>query len=170
MGYAALAAAWNASPTPPTGVSGSSLTGLTTAQKIAAVNAWTVAGPPQDVTAQAIINYLFLNMKYSNLQAYASNPPAGSVANFPQSVATAKELLALFTTPSFSGFQMSNPTIYTAAEAFLGALAADSATGISSTDAANLLALSATTIPWWQSIGLTSPVSAPDLMAAGGLI
>ncbi len=43
--YAALVAAWNSATQPPTGVSGMGLTvGMTTAQKIAAVNGWTVSG------------------------------------------------------------------------------------------------------------------------------
>jgi hypothetical protein len=42
--YDALIAAWNGATQPPAGVTGTALTGLTTAQKIAAVNAWTVAG------------------------------------------------------------------------------------------------------------------------------
>lgn len=46
--FAALAVAWNGATQPPAGVTGTGLTGgMTTAQKIAAVNAWTVAGPPQ---------------------------------------------------------------------------------------------------------------------------
>ena len=46
--YTALIAAWNASSASvgalPSGVAGTSLFGLTTAQKIAAVNGWTVTG------------------------------------------------------------------------------------------------------------------------------
>jgi hypothetical protein len=48
--YTALINAWNAASAAtgaalPSGVTGSLLTGMTTAQKIAAVNAWTVTGP-----------------------------------------------------------------------------------------------------------------------------
>jgi hypothetical protein len=42
--YTALIAAWNGATQPPTGVSGTALTGLTTANKIIAVNGWTVTG------------------------------------------------------------------------------------------------------------------------------
>src|SRR5271166_6015376 len=41
--YTALIAAWNGATQPPTGVVGTAITGgMTTAQKIAAVNGWTV--------------------------------------------------------------------------------------------------------------------------------
>ena len=43
--YTNLINAWNGATQPPAGVTGQALTGLTTAQKIAAVNAWTIAGP-----------------------------------------------------------------------------------------------------------------------------
>lgn len=44
--YTALIAAWNNVTQPPSGVTGTALTGgMTTAQKLAAVNAWTVAAP-----------------------------------------------------------------------------------------------------------------------------
>jgi hypothetical protein len=43
--YTALIAAWNGATQPPTGVTGTPLTGsMTTTQKIAAVNGWTVSG------------------------------------------------------------------------------------------------------------------------------
>jgi hypothetical protein len=44
--YTALITAWNSVTQPPAGVTGTALTGgMTTAQKLAAVNAWTVAIP-----------------------------------------------------------------------------------------------------------------------------
>lgn len=42
--YTALITAWNGATQPPAGVTGTALTGLTTAQKLAAVNGWTVTG------------------------------------------------------------------------------------------------------------------------------
>lgn len=43
--YDALIAAWNGATQPPTGVTGTALTGgMTTAQKLSAVNGWTVTG------------------------------------------------------------------------------------------------------------------------------
>ncbi|MFZ1109847.1 MAG: hypothetical protein WAN43_16050 [Rhodomicrobium sp.] len=43
--YTALITAWNGATQPPAGVTGTGLTGaMTTAQKLAAVNAWTITG------------------------------------------------------------------------------------------------------------------------------
>ena len=54
--YTALIAAWNNATQPPPGVTGTALTGLTTAQKVAAVNAWTVAAPqPANIAVTSII-------------------------------------------------------------------------------------------------------------------
>lgn len=55
--YTALISAWNNATQPPPGVIGTALTGLTTAQKVAAVNAWKVAAPkPCLLTPSQIIN------------------------------------------------------------------------------------------------------------------
>ena len=57
--YTALQTAWNSATQPPTGVTGTALTGLTTAQKLAAVNAWTVStgvAVPAILTPSKIIN------------------------------------------------------------------------------------------------------------------
>lgn len=60
--YSALITAWNnaslaSGATLPAGVTGSLLTGLTTAQKEAAVNAWTLPSPkPAILTPSAILN------------------------------------------------------------------------------------------------------------------
>lgn len=42
--YDALIAAWNSATQPPAGVTGTALTGLTTANKLIAVNGWTITG------------------------------------------------------------------------------------------------------------------------------
>lgn len=42
--YTALITAWNGATQPPTGVTGTALTGLSTANKLIAVNGWTVTG------------------------------------------------------------------------------------------------------------------------------
>jgi hypothetical protein len=57
--YDALIAAWNNGTQPPPGVTGQALTGLTTAQKLAAVQAWTVAsgvGGKAILSPSAILN------------------------------------------------------------------------------------------------------------------
>lgn len=56
--YDALIAAWNGATQPPVGVTGAALTSLTTAQKIAAVNGWTMKGSPTKaiLAPSAILN------------------------------------------------------------------------------------------------------------------
>ena len=58
MTYAALITAWNGATQPPTGVTGTALTGgMTTAQKVAAVNAWTVpAAQPAILNVTSVLN------------------------------------------------------------------------------------------------------------------
>lgn len=167
--YSALVAAWNSTVQPPPGVSGAPLLGtMSTAQKLAAMNAWTVAGPAQDVTPVSVLDYLFLNGKLPALQAYATTPPEGASAT---AVVAAKEL----TSAQFPQLtiQTSNPAVYAVIAGMIEALAADTNTGITASDAANLLGLAATTIPWWRAstaqggAGLAAPVAQTDLLAVG---
>lgn len=53
--YTALTTAWNGGTQPPAGVTGTALTGLTTAQKLAAVNAWTVVAPQKAILSPSQI-------------------------------------------------------------------------------------------------------------------
>lgn len=152
--YDALAAKW------------ATLSGTTT-EKLSAINTLTVAGSNADVSVSSVLGYLALNGKLSNLLAYAASPPAGANA---QAVVAAKEVSALFSTASFTTFAMSNAAIYAGVQGFISALVADAAnTGITAADMSALLALAATTMPWWQSAGYTSSFNTNDLAAAGGL-
>lgn len=58
--YTALIAAWNGVTQPPAGVTGAAITGgMTTAQKIAAVNGWTITGSVPTsffTTGNAVLN------------------------------------------------------------------------------------------------------------------
>lgn len=153
--YDALKTAWAALPS-----------GDTTAQKLTAINAATVAGPAQDVPIGDVVAYLALQGKLSGLQAYVMAGTGNATA-----LTAAKELLTLLSTPSVTVFRMSNAETYATVQNFLEDLAADSGSGsgITSADVTNLLALAATAEPWWQSAGYTSPISLNDLEAAGGL-
>jgi hypothetical protein len=140
--------------------------GDTPAQKLAAINALTLAGPAVDVPVGEVAGYLALQGKLSALQAYAASPPAGANAT---AVVAAKELVTLLGAPSVSVFRMSDAATATAVRNFLNALTADAATGITAQDVAALLGLAATTLPWWQASGYSSPIAQSDLDAAGGL-
>lgn len=58
--YTALQTAWNSGTQPPVGISGQALTGLTTANKLAAVLAWTTTGTaiPMIIPSYLIYNLL----------------------------------------------------------------------------------------------------------------
>lgn len=136
----------------------------TTAQKLAAINAMTVAGPSQNVAPSAIVAYLALNLKLAPLLKYAANAPATEAG------ACAEELAAILQMGSNAPtFETSNPAVLATVTGMLQAISADSASGLTASDVTALLALAATTVPWWQANGYTSPFSQADLDAAGGL-
>lgn len=133
----------------------------TTAQKLAAMNALTVAGPNVDVPISSAVGYLGLNAKLATLMKYAANPPATAAG-----IAGA-ELVAVMNCPNAPAFGTSNPTTYATLQEMLNLLAGDAASGITSTDVTNLLGLAATTIPWWRANGYPRPVDMGDVQAAG---
>jgi hypothetical protein len=136
----------------------------TTAQKLASVNTLTVAGPPKDVSASAVLAYFALNAKLSGILTYAASPPVNSAAPV---VVAAKEFAALFSMPAFTTFQLSDPSILATAQVFLNLLASDANTGVTASDVTALLALSNTTLLWWQSAGYPRPFDSGDITAAG---
>ena len=150
--YTALITAWNGATQPPTGVTGTALTGLTTANKIIAVNGWTIIGPsiPAIFSASTILN--------------------ACVAADIASLTTAQVTLL---TLMLSGGEVDgskNTTVRAAVQAIFAG---------KTTTLANLGALVAPydspVIPWWSApvasggAGLNSTVSGGDLAAAGGL-
>ena len=154
------------------------LTG-TTDQKLAAVNALTVAGPNVDVQIQNVVGTLMLSGAYLRLAAFAQTAPTG-VTVHDTALGASMLLMSLLTSPNAPPFNMSNATNYAAISGMLGALLTQEtvtagSTGITQGVHDALLALSATTISWWQAPvasnggGLTSPITAPDLILAGSL-
>lgn len=146
--YDALIAAWNSVTQPPAGVTGTALTGgMTTAQKIVAVNGWTVTGSVPtsfSTTGAALLNCL----DKTELQAL-----------------TAAQRLEILTMCACSG-QIAGGS----ANAGRGAPGLILAYfNVAGATIANLTALAkATVTPWWQANGgLNGPVSASDTTAAG---
>jgi hypothetical protein len=105
--YTALINAWNSATQPPSGVTGTGLTGLTTAQKLVAINGWTVTGTIPTTfytTGSAVLNCIniteFNNLtaaQQSNLLALCNNPGqllsgSGQTANL-----TAGMIISYFT-------------------------------------------------------------------------
>ena len=149
--YDALSAKW------------ATLTG-TTEQKLSEINAATVSGANIDVPVGQVAGYLALSGLLPGIQSFAGNPPVGANAG---AIVAAKGIVTLLATPQVTVFETSKAETHAAIQTMLGALVAMSL--ISSTDAATLLGMAATTLPWWQFIGLTSPINLADLEAAGGL-
>lgn len=146
--YDALIAAWNSATQPPAGVTGTALTGLSTADKLTAINGWTVSGSiPATilVTGAQVANCInwaefaaLTAQQQSNLLALCNQPGlllSGSA-----------QLSHLLPGMLLAYFSVSGPTI------------------------AALSALAATTPqPWWRANSYTSPIDLGDLAAAGGL-
>src|SRR5271170_3317624 len=148
--YTNLINAWNNVTQPPPGVTGTGLTGLTTANKLIAIKAWTVipGSIPSTLYTTGVqiancINWTEFNAltpaQQQNLLLLCLQPGLllGGSAN--TAFLTDGMLLAYFTNHS-------GPTILA------------------------LTALAQAAIePWWQANGYSSPIGQPDLTAAGGL-
>jgi hypothetical protein len=147
--YTALINAWNGATQPPTGVTGTGLTGgMTTAQKLAAVNAWTVVGAVPTtiyVTGVQVANCI----NWAELAALTDAQRKDVLLLCLQDgllISGSAQLTHLLPGMLLAYFSVSGPTITT-----LTALAA------------------ATPQPWWQYAGYPSAFNANDLAAAGGL-
>ena len=165
--YTALIAAWG-STTLPAGVTGTPLvSGASAVSNLALLNAWTVAGPNVDVPVSSVVAYLGNVLKLPGLNGYATAAAAVAPASRTEAQLAGMELVELFGMPDAPAFKTSVASEYTLLEGMLTAIAGDSASGLTTADVTALMALAATTIPWWQSVGMTSPVSPNDLSAAG---
>jgi hypothetical protein len=146
--YTALQTAWNGATQPPTGVTGTAITGdMTTAQKLAAVNGWTVTGsvPTSFMTpGAALLNCInwtefaaLTAAQQANLLAVCANPGQLLAGSANTAFLVAGMFLAYFANHS-------GPTILA------------------------LTALATGTVqPWWQANGYTSPIGIGDAQAAG---
>lgn len=147
--YTNLITAWNGSPSPPAGVTGTGLTGLTTAQKLVAINGWTVTGSSPTtfyITGIEIANCInwaefaaLTAQQQSNLLALC-NQAGGMIGGSAQTGQIAAGMILTYFTNHVG------PTVLA-----LTALA------------------QAIVQPWWQYAGYTSPIGPADLTAAGGL-
>jgi hypothetical protein len=76
-------------------------------------------------------------------------------------------LLDMCDSPSLQTFQMSDAATYSSVQGMLSELTTDANTGVTSALEAELLALAATTQPWWQANGYPRPFDMGDIQAAG---
>lgn len=155
--YSALTAAWNTSSAQaaalPAGVAGTSLFGLTTANKITAVNGWTVTGTVPttfNISGAQILGCI-------NWTEFAA-----------LTAAQQSNLLLLGQTQNLVGGTAT--TAHIAAGMILAYFSLGGAT------VAALTALASAQVqPWWSTSvangggGLSSPISQSDVTAAGGI-
>jgi hypothetical protein len=104
--YTALITAWNGATQPPAGVTGTALTGgMTTAQKLAAVNGWTIAGPaiPMVIPTYKIYNLIdpteFSALTAANQQLVRDILGMGTIDGSPGTAVRAR-IVAIFTNAS----------------------------------------------------------------------
>jgi hypothetical protein len=146
--YTALTTAWNGATQPPTGVSGTAITGaMTTAQKVAAVGTWTVTGSIPTV----------LNVTGSQLWNCVNWTEFAALTTGQQT-----QILALCALPG--------PLLGGSSNAGLGTDGMILAyfTNHSGPTVTNLTALAqATAQPWWQYAGMNGAVTAADAQIAG---
>jgi len=149
--YDALIAAWNGATQPPTGVTGTGLTGgMTTAQKIAAVNGWTVTGTVPTtltVTGPQMLNCI----NYTEFKALTA--------------AQQSNLLMVCAAAGDGVLGGSSNTGLLATGIMLDLFGAGT-----QTRAAVVALAKGTVTPWWQSPtggNLNGPLSITDTQAAG---
>lgn len=150
--YVALAAGWNGN-TPPSGVVGTALTGLSTAQKIININAWTITAtiPAQYTITGAQIEGC---IKFSEFNALTQ--------------VQQQQLMELIDTPGPISVGSSPAELALLADGMIVALF-----GAGSVTVANLSALAPSAQAWVTTpvanggAGLSGPVSLADTQAAG---
>ena len=152
--YAALATLWG------------TLSG-TTAQKLAAVNAATSPGPPQDILVSTLVNGLGAGNKMTGLTNFIANPGGASAA----AIEAATYLLLLVQGADGPTLPTGTPSFYAQMQTWMAALVVYSAqTGITQANSNGFFAMMATTVPWWSANGFSGPVQVLDLVAAGNLL
>jgi len=165
--YDALVAKW------------STLTG-TTSEKLDAVNALTVPGPNVDVQISAVVGVMALSGAYLSVSAFAQGSSNGSPTH-DAALSYAKLFISILTMPNAPSFAMSDPTDNAVITGMMDAILAQEtavpgSTGFTQAIRDKLIALSATSLPWWKASvadgggGLSSTVSVDDLIEAGGLV
>jgi hypothetical protein len=137
-----------------------SMQGADTAAKLAALNAETVPGPDRKVPVVELMDYLRTNgvwpkIKLSGDLYASSNGAQGSIG-------------------AWAAVDYNNDTRMGTLDVSLpvtGLLLADLVTSGLLTQAQSdaIVAMKNTSTPWWQANGYSSPISAGDLAAAGGL-
>jgi hypothetical protein len=134
----------------------STLTG-STAEKLAQLNALTVPGQQRAVPVLQVMTYLRTNNLWLPIKAAVATSAGAAAA------------VDYNSDPRVETIDVTLPIV----QSMLADLVAHNL--LSAQNVADINALAATTIPWWQATvaqgggGLSSPVTSPDLVAAGNL-
>jgi hypothetical protein len=148
-----------------------SLSGATTTDKLATLNAMTVAGPAVDVSIQQVMGFLLINGIYPTIAAFA-----GTTANSTQphdgALQAAKTFMAWIELQNAPPVHMSQSSVVDAVTQMGNAMVAQEtaspgSTGFTQAILNELLALGQTTQPWWQANGFSGPVTSADAASAG---
>ena len=144
----------------------------TTAQKLAQINAMTVApSGTLDVSASAIFNVLLRTGEWGNIELMSRPMPTATLgqalnatdANVAKLITFARIVQSGLTIPT------SDPTIATSINSLLTQMVAAHLIAASTQTAIVALAVKGT-VPWWEANGYEAPINASDLAAAGGLV
>ena len=175
--YTPLVAVWPTTAL-PSGVTGTALaSGDTAPQKLAKVNAWTVAGPTQDVKISDIVGFLWNtpasgSAAYALLQTFAQAPTNGNTTH-DNALLAIQRLMGVLTSPNAPDFKTSKTSVYAGMKIWAdGVLAYEQtgptpSTGWTQTVHDGMLALAATAVPWTTSVGLPTTLNDNDVTAAG---
>jgi len=147
--YTALIAAWNNATQPPPGVTGTALTAqMTTAQKLAAVNAWTVTGSAPTaftLSGSQILN--LINVTEFNALTAQQQQNILALCQVPGGLVGGSAETAFLVDGLIISYFPSNSLTLAALTAF-----ANSQVQL-----------------WWSANGYQRPFDTGDLQAAGGL-
>ena len=145
----------------------SSLSGSTVADKLASLNAMTVAGPNVDVSIQQVAGYLLLQGVYPTIATFAEGSPNNTQPH-DGALSAAKSFMAWVTMPNPPDVHFSQSAVAAAVTQLGNAMVAQEtaspgSTGFTQAVLDGLLALGQTTLPWWQANGFGGPVTSTDV-------
>jgi len=135
-------------------------------EKLAAVNSMEVAGPTVDIPADAVRQRLLSRMLHLECFALAATTRSIrlrlNMPGVPRSVTSAVYLLQLLSSDErvFGKHRLS------LLRSLFSDLVSDEASGITQKDADDVLALSQSTVSWWQRHGFSQPVGIYDAIEA----
>ncbi|MBR0693694.1 hypothetical protein [Bradyrhizobium lablabi] len=154
----ALQAAWSQYPA-----------GMTTIDKLTAINSLKAIGPAVDVQRSEIQKVMSAHGVLDKMQAYVANPAA---ATQPCLTATNYILAVVLYEAETLGELMlvtSDPANLNLVQQIAPDLLADPANGMTADILAQMMALITPGVPWWQAHGFAGPITVKDLIAAGNL-